>query len=261
MPVTVGDIIGFLEKLAPPELATPWDNSGFLCGDAAKQVIKVLVTLDVTQAVVEEAVSAGVQMIVAHHPLFLEPLHRIVAQDVAGGMAWRLIRQDVAVFAAHTTLDHAVGGVNDVLAQVLGLRNIAPLALADPVNPGRIGNLPQALNWQDLVSLIKTALRISYVKGVAQKGPFQKIALCGGGGMDLWPVAQKAGAECLVSADGKHHQGLAAQDHGIALIDAGHFATENVIVPVLAAKLRERYGKNGLTVLESKINTCAWQVF
>jgi len=260
LPVTVGCIVDFLKTLAPAELAAPWDNSGFLCGDAKKPVTKILVTLDITRAVAEEAAQADVQMIVAHHPLFLEPLRRIVAQDYPGSLVLQLIQQDIAVFAAHTNLDHAAGGVNDVLAEALGLQNIAPLAVSDPENPGRIGSLPQALDWPELIALVKDALRISYVKGVPQEGPFQTIAVCGGGGIDLWPAAQKAGADCLISADGKHHQGLEAREMGMALIDGGHFATEHVIVPVLAAKLRKQYQKAGLTIIESMVNTCAWHV-
>ena len=260
MSITIENIRDFIADMAPPHLAAPWDNSGFLCGDLKQEVQRILVTLDINQAVIDEAKVGKYQLIVAHHPLFLQPLHRVVAQEYPGNWLLQLTEARIAVLAAHTNLDDAPGGVNDTLAQILGLQHVQPLDETDADDPSRIGQLPRDYDWLELVAFVKERLALSHVMAVPQEGPFRRLALCGGGGMDLWEKAQRAGAQCLLSADGKHHQGLTAKDAGMALIDGSHYGTEHIIVPVLAERLRQHFGA-AVKIGESTINTCAWQLF
>lgn len=128
MPVTCADIVKMMDAIAPPSLAEDWDNPGLLLGDPAQEVTRVLLALDVTPPVVQEATNIGAQLIVAHHPVIFQPLKTLRADDPRGRLLTMLLRQGVAVFAAHTNLDAAAGGVNDVLAATLGLTDIELLS-------------------------------------------------------------------------------------------------------------------------------------
>ena len=128
MPVKCGDIMAELELLAPKHLAEDWDNIGLLLGNPEQDIHKVLVTLDVDQAVVAEAIKTGANMLVSHHPLLFKGITSIRTDSAAGSMLATLLKNDIAVYAAHTNLDSAAGGVNDVLAQKLNLQGVVPLS-------------------------------------------------------------------------------------------------------------------------------------
>ncbi len=259
MPITVEDVRIFTETIAPPRQMAPWDNSGLLCGNPKNRVHKILVALDVCQDTVAEAIEKKADMIVSHHPLLLQPLRRLVTTDYEGYLLTQLVKHDISLLSLHTTLDNAPNGVNQVLASILGLQDTFFIAPEDNDDPTVIGRLPQAVTFTQLTQLVKKSLRLPFLQVVSQPGMFQTIAVCGGGGIDLWPAAKEAGAQCLISADGKHHHGLQAKDLGMALIDAGHFATERVVIPALATTLKQRFEPCGVKVVASKLDTTPWQ--
>lgn len=349
MSLTCQTIIDWLEQLAPRRLAEEWDNVGLLIGSPAQKVDRVLVTLDVTDEVIDYAIQEDVQMIVAHHPFIFRPMNRIRTDWAQGAMIEKLLVHHIAVYAAHTNLDIAEGGVNDVLANRIGLTEIEPLTVTsrqqlvklvvfvpqeaaedvrsaiakagagyigqysdcaflsdgtgvflpcEETNPyigqegqlervaevrietimpeeinarvvramlrahpyeeaaydlyplnntgkeyglGRIGVLAEPMTLSAVIDRIKTALDVPVIKFTgAPEQMIRKVAVCGGSGSDLIPRAKMRGADLLLTADVKYHDGQKADENKIAVADAGHYYTEAVVVPTLADYLRRK---------------------
>lgn len=229
------DILEFIDSFAPFNTALPFDNAGLLVGDGQREINKIGAVLDVTAQAVEYAVQNGIDLIVSHHPVIFNPLKRLQTDSVP----YLLAKHDIAVISAHTNLDAARGGVNDALAKALELENIAPLAENDGGDfppMGRTGTLKRPMSDRDFAKFVAEKLSTK-AKAVLSGKEIAKVALCGGAGEDFIDPALKAGADALVTADVKHHNLLLARSLGLCLIDAGHFETENVVVPILAEKL------------------------
>lgn len=233
-------ICRFMEQWAPPALAEEWDNPGLLV-DAGSLVRRVLVTLDITPAVVEEAHRLGCQLVVSHHPVIFKPVRRLQSADAA----FLLARYGISALCAHTNLDAAEGGVNYVLAGLLELENVQPLD-----GLGRVGD-------RDSISPAQLAEQVGKLLNapvlLADAGlPITRVAVVGGSGGEFFEAAAQAGAQCLVTGEASHHHGLDALEQGVSVIVAGHFATEWPIVPEMARRLRQAFGE--LEVLVSGSN-------
>lgn len=233
-------ICRFMEQWAPPALAEEWDNPGLLV-DAGSLVRRVLVTLDITPAVVEEAHRLGCQLVVSHHPVIFKPVRRLQSADAA----FLLARYGISALCAHTNLDAAEGGVNDVLAGLLELEDVQPLE-----DLGRVGD-------RDSISPAQLAEQVGKLLNtpvlLADAGlPITRVAVVGGSGGEFFEAAARAGAQCLVTGEASHHHGLDALEQGVSVIVAGHFATEWPIVPEMARRLRQAFGE--LEVLVSGSN-------
>ncbi len=249
--ITVGDVRNFLDEIAPFETAMDWDNSGLLLGDAQAVITGIMVALDVTPSVLEEAAGLGSNLVVSHHPVIFSPLRRLGSGD----MAYKAVRRGIHVLSAHTNLDVADWGVNHVLGQVLGLRDAAPLA---PDGLGRIG-LTQKPMWpQELAEFVKERLGCGGVRFCEGREQITCLAVCGGSGGDLLDTAATQGAQAFVSADIKHDVYLKAHRLGMTLIDGGHFATENVIIKPLVEKLAIKFPTLHVNVAESCTEVCKW---
>lgn len=235
------DIMQVMERIAPRHLAESWDNPGLLIGAPTDEIKKILVTLDVREETIKRAIKDGCDMIITHHPLIFRALTAVRTDDATGRKIARLIKAGIAVFAAHTNLDSARGGVNDVLAQKLGLNKLMPLVqdtYDKAAGLGRIGTLKKALSLQDFATHIKTQLNIATLRLVcAGDHAICCVALCGGSGAEFIGTAAAKGASVYVTGDIKYHDAERAVGLGIHLIDAGHFATEQPIVAALAARL------------------------
>ncbi|WP_283607219.1 Nif3-like dinuclear metal center hexameric protein [Faecalispora anaeroviscerum] len=237
--VTAGDIYDFFNVCAPFETAMSFDNAGFLVGDRQVPVSAVLLALDITPGVVEEAARLGAELIISHHPVIFQPLRHIKPQDVP----YLLVQRGIAAICAHTNLDLAPGGVNTCLAEALTLediRGIKPYA-KDGLWEGLVGNLSQSYSPAKFAEFVKQALFCGGLKYVDGGKPIQTVALCGGAGADLLEDAVQAGADAFVTADTKHHQLLLAKQLGITLVDAGHFNTEDVVILPLKNTLQEQF--------------------
>lgn len=248
--MTVNDIFAYLCELFPLSDACDFDNPGLLVGDQNKPVDRVLLALDVTNTVLDRAVELGVQLIVTHHPVIFEPLRNVCADS----LVYSLIKKDLSVISMHTNMDIGTHGVNDCLAQALGLCNVVP------VDDGhgfliRCGSLKEPTDADDFAAFIGRRLDTA-VKYVGS-GVLQKIALCSGSGADFLPLARQIGADALVTADVKHHQFLEASQHGIALYDAGHFPSEDVVLEPLCRMLEDRFPEMSFHVChDSDIKIC-----
>ncbi len=359
-------IMDWIEEWAKPDLAEDWDRIGLLVGAPADEIDKVLVTLDVTRDVIAEAIKEKAQMIVSHHPLYRDPLPYLRSDLYPASHVYRLIREGIALYAAHTNLDAVSGGINDILVDRLGLVDVdllfltgeeqlyklvafVPAGYEDQVrramcsrgagwtgnysdctfqtegtgtfkplegtNPfigktgklekvaelrietivpenklkkvieemlaahpyeevaydlyplknqgtrnglGRVGKLPEPLTLVDFAQKVKVCLGLEVVKVTGEPERLvSKVALCGGSAMMFLPHALKCGADVYLTGDVKHHGALDAVDQGIAVVDAGHYGTEQVVVPVLADYIKEKANEAGqeLTVVVSQVKT------
>ncbi|MDK2822604.1 MAG: hypothetical protein PWP71_522 [Clostridia bacterium] len=364
MPLRCRDIINALENLAHPKHAENWDKIGLQIGDPNSQVKKIMVTLDVTISVVEEAIKQGVDLIVVHHTPMFNPLTSIRWDKPQGKIIQYLIQSNINLYCAHTNLDSVQGGVSDILAHKLGLKSIevlspgwqekfmkivvfVPEGYEDQIraamgekgaghignysdctfqlfgtgtfrplegtNPfigqkgqlekveeyrietivpeekvsrvlqaiksahpyeevaydlyplanrgicsglGRIGILPNELTLGELMDKLKEILKIEGIRFVGNiDHKVKKVALCGGSGATLLKDAIKLGAHVFITGDIKYHEAQDAQSLGLALIDAGHFATEHPVVEVVANFLRQYFARNEIEIIESQINT------
>lgn len=228
-----GEIYEYLKELAPLELQMDFDNSGFQLGRLDAEVNRALLALDVTEEVVGEAIELGAQLIISHHPLIFSKLRSIMDTKLL-----RLAENRIAVISMHTNLDIAAGGVNDVLITLLGARADGPL---DPDNCGRVGELPEAQQFDSFLRFCKTALDSKGLRYYDAGRPVKRLAVMGGSGGDYIGCAVEKGCDTYVTADIKYHQFLEAKELGINLIDGDHFCTENPVIPSLCEKLRHEF--------------------
>jgi len=255
---TVKQIYEAVDRFAPFSTQMGFDNSGFLVGNPDAEVTRVLVALDITLPVVREAVDLGAQLILSHHPVIFHPVKSIVEGDPAGDKLTALIRNGISAVCAHTNLDVAVGGVNDKLAQALGMKECEVFSVdgldceGRPFGLGRIGLTDHPYDMPTFARKVKDDLKAAGVRFVDSGRPVNKVAVGGGSCGDLLREAKEKGCDVLVTADVKYDVFLDAKALGISLIDAGHFPTENVVLPVLCRLVEERCP--GVEVLESNVH-------
>lgn len=241
--VKVKDIAEIINNFAPQELAYPWDNPGLIIGDRQRQVKKVYVTLDVFKFNVDEAISVGADMIVSHHPILFKGIKKIDTATQEGYVVRKLIENDIALYAAHTNLDCTVGGINDVLADKLGITEceiIEKNAQFDGCGLGRIGNLRESVSLGEFAKSVKNVLGTPFVRVCGDLNKkIARVAVGGGACDDLIPTAAMMGADVMVTADMKYHIASESMDSGIAVIDAGHFPTEAFATEIFARLLAD----------------------
>lgn len=253
---TVQDIYDYIDGFAPFATQMDFDNAGLLVGDKNAPVGRVLLALDATMAVAREASRKGCQLIVTHHPLIFHPLKAVRPEDPTQAVVAQLVRKNIALICAHTNLDAAPGGVNDVLmdclgAKVTGVMEEFGVRDGQPYGMGRVGELKEPMEPKAFAAMVKKTLGGGAVRATLGKTPVKRLAVCGGAGSDMLELAVSLGADAFVTADVKHHEFLAAQALGVTLVDAGHFSTENPVVPVLAERLRKAFGTDGVEFLLS----------
>lgn len=235
--ITVHDIERALFDLAPLSLAMKDDKVGLQAGERHKPVRRVLVSLDVTQKVIHEAVfSVRAGLIVSHHGI---GGFRPTDDTDAGAVLLTLCQIGVASIAMHTNLDAAQGGVNDVLAKLTGLTDVRIFDEKDGI--GRIGKLPKPMAARDFAARCKEAVKTGVVRYHDEGRPVQTVALCSGSGGSLLEDAIRSGCDTFLTGEVRHNHFLTARNQGVNLIECGHFATENVIVPVVADYLRKTF--------------------
>lgn len=243
---TVGEILHFVENLAPRRMKMDWDNVGLLCGQRNHPVSKVLVALDPFEHVCQEAAQWGADVLLTHHPIIFQGLKTITDEDSIGRGIMTLIRNDISAINAHTNLDQTPGGVNDVLAQTLGLENVQVIDACGVDEAGREWGLlrcgeTQTYELPDFLAAVKEKLHCDGLRYVSGGKPVRKVAVGGGACAGELRAAVKAGCDTFVTADVKYNQFWDAKELGINLIDAGHFHTENPVVGVLAEKLQAAF--------------------
>jgi dinuclear metal center YbgI/SA1388 family protein len=256
---TCGTIGELVMAFAPRELVAEWDNVGLLIGDPRAEVNRVLLALDVDQEVVDEALRLGAEMIIAHHPLMMKPVRSLRSDTPEGALLMRLVRERLNVFAAHTNLDAAAGGVSDVLARLLGLENVVHLTAEHGY--GRVGDLREPMTFAAFIARLRAALGIQGLRAGGEKGrEIRRVAVCGGAGADFWPQALAADADGFVTGDVKYHTARDMLAAGLCFVDAGHYATERVVLEPLRAYLESACRERGLDVV-FLVSSCRQEPF
>lgn len=251
----VKDIYQYIDSFAPFATQMSYDNAGLLVGDGEMEVERVLLALDVTEEVVREAGRKKCRLIVTHHPLIFHPLKAVCPGDPIQEAVAALVRRNMALICAHTNLDLASGGVNDVLMERLGAKVTGVLEpMGEDRGMGRVGELDQPMAPKDFAAMVKKALGAKAVRATLGGRPVKKLAVCGGAGSDMVELAARMGMDAYVSADAKHHEFLAAKALGITFIDAGHYATENPVMSALRQRLNEAFSGQGMEFLLSTAN-------
>ena len=246
MLATVNDLVELLEELMPSNLAEDWDNVGLMLGRKSKTVKKILLALDLSKEVVEQAVAQKIDLIVTHHPAIFKKLKRVVDNDWQQDLLLTLAENGIAVYSAHTNLDCVSTGVNDVLAKLLKLEDIE--VLDDSNGLGRIGVVEET-SLAEYAQVVKATLKADYVViGDAGK-QVRKVAVCGGAGSDLIDLALAKGADTLVTGDVKYHSAQQAVFSGLNIIDAGHQPTELPVLEKLADRLSLRFVERDMDVV------------
>lgn len=243
----VADIYNYLNELAPVWLKMDFDNVGLLVGSRENSVTKCVVSLDITDDVIAEAASNGAELIVSHHPVIFNAVKSVTPEDLVGRKIIALIKNGISAVCMHTNLDIAEGGVNDALMAALGVKPQGFLEACgtdrdgNTVGCGRVGELDGEMPFADFLKKCKSALSANGIRYHNAGKPVHRLAVMGGsGGSNLYDAAD-LGCDTYVTADVKYNTFLDAKELGINLIDADHFCTENVVVPVLYDKLTAQF--------------------
>lgn len=242
---TVKDIYEFLNSEIPFSTQMQWDNSGLLVGSADKEVHTIAVMLDATNENIRKALKNKVELIVCHHPVIFKAIKSVKSTDAV----YQLVKNDVSLIATHTPWDAADDGVNYVLANALGIKDVRPIFTESAGNLVRFGRIPGGISEQAFCTRVKEKLGIPFIKYVSANEYIKTVAVCGGAGADfIDDVAAKVDA--FVTADVSYHEFLHAADMGLTLIDAGHFNTEDISMNSLAVKIAVEF--SGVKVLRLK---------
>ena len=244
--ITVGDIYSFINEIAPFSLQQSYDNSGICAGSRDMPVTRVLTSLDITSAVVDEAAAKGCELVLSHHPVIFRPL-RTLSPD---NPAVKLAVKGIAAICMHTSFDSAEGGMNDLLAAKLGFTVREVLDYDDGKPMGYVCKPEKAFTAHTLAEHCKTLLGCKVVRFTDAPAPIDLIGVCSGSGGSCLKAALSKGCGALITGDVKHSDFVAASDCGFCLIDAGHYYTANIFHADIARRLCERF--EGLEVVPAE---------
>lgn len=239
---TIQDLLTSLHTLAPPFLAESYDNVGLLVGEAHREATGIMVSLDVTEKVLQSAKERNANVVIAHHPVWFRDRKTLTGNDYVSRTIIQALRDEIAIIAIHTNLDNIRSGVNDRIADQIGLTDRAFLRLKKDVpadwqgkaGSGLIGLLPKAMPKADFLSLIKEKFKCGGIRyaDASKLETVHKVALCGGSGSFLIGDAIRAGADALVTADITYHLFFDADDK-LLLLDIGHYESEQFTIDLL----------------------------
>ncbi len=231
--ITAGQIYAYINEIAPFETAMSFDNVGLLIGSAEQTSEKVLLALDVTSEVIREAFEDGAKIIISHHPIIFSPLKSIEV----GSVPYLAVKNDITVISAHTNLDIAEIGVNNTLAEAVGVISEGGTNSECLL----IGELEKEIDSDKFAYRIKSALSCHGLRYSKRNGTIKKVGIsCGAGGSNIF-AAVSAGADAFVTGEIKHHEILFAGQHNTAIYDIGHFCSEDMIIPKLAGILGKKF--------------------
>jgi dinuclear metal center YbgI/SA1388 family protein len=265
--VQLTELVAGLERLWPLSNAEEWDTPGLQAGSPAKEVQRVMLSVDVTDAVVASAIEAKADLLLAHHPYLMRGVKYLAEDQPKGAVLAKAIRASLAIYAAHTNADVVADGVSDVLARRLGLMDSIPLVGTGEVGTGRIGGLTDATTLGMFAATVARALPHT-ATGVRVAGDYnqvvERVAVCGGAGDSFIEAARAAGADVYVTADLRHHvvqdareaSLLAGNGNQMAIIDVSHWASEFLWLEVAAEQLRRIYPEVSFEVCD--LRTDPW---
>ena len=241
MEYKVKDVTKIIEEFAPLSVQESWDNSGLCIGSPDAAVTSVLLGLDCTPELVDEAIGCGADMIVTHHPLIFSGLKKISPEDQVGVAVIKAIKAGISIYAAHTSADKVIAGVSGAMAAKLGLRNVSILDEdGEGTGLGVVGDLPQPLSADEAVTLVKDRFGLKMMKASRPvEGKISRVAMCGGSGSSLIKAAMSSGAQLYISGDISYHNFFTRE--GFMIMDIGHYESEIEIVDILFSLLRKNF--------------------
>ena len=253
MVLKVRTIEDIMEKYAPAILKEDYDNVGLMVGDSDAEVTKILIALDCTLDVIYEAMDNGCNFILTHHPLLFIKPKTITTDTLVGKKIIKLIKNDINVYASHTNLDSAKGGLNDIATEILGFNKykiIEPSKNLDydegHSGIGRLVFLDEPIKLGELCENVKKTFNTEFIRYVGDDNDLIKtIAIINGSGEDFFYDSVKLGADCIITGDTKYHHVSDFKEENIALIDAGHFATEWTPLKIFGEKFKKQLIENG----------------
>ncbi len=257
--VNINELYAFLDEKYPFSAQENWDNSGFLVNSFFDSFQKVLLALDITNEVIEEADNKRADVIISHHPVIFEPLKKITADDPV----YKLISCEIAAICMHTNLDISEGGTNSVIIQKLSERfefSGVPQPfeeLSDGRMLGYIVELKNMILAAKFEKILKEIFNCTYIrKNRRGNNRLKKIAVCSGAGGSMLDLAIEKGSDALVTGDIKHDIWNKANDKGFTLYDCGHFHTENIVLWELRRVLEEKFPYLDVEIAESSVDPC-----
>ncbi|MBQ7169735.1 MAG: Nif3-like dinuclear metal center hexameric protein [Synergistaceae bacterium] len=229
----ISGLLRHIDTFAPFSLAEEWDNSGLLVGNQDDEIKRIGVCLDAVSEAVIEAEELGCNVIVAHHPLIFRPARNITADTEQGRTIFEAVRRNINIIATHTNWDKAAGGVNDILAALIGLKHPESLGTF-----GVWGVVSPRMKLKNFAEHVKSSWGLSHI-GIYTKSskPVSRAALCGGSGAEFWRSAKAAGADIYITADMKYHEISDAVNEGLSIALCEHGEMERVSISQLAHKL------------------------
>jgi dinuclear metal center YbgI/SA1388 family protein len=264
MTLKVRDIDKIMEEHAPAKFKESYDNVGLMVGDRECEITSILVALDCTLEVIEEAKKKGCNLILTHHPLIFKKPANITTDTLIGKKILEIIKNNINVYSSHTNLDSVKGGINDILMELLGFNNYYTIEPSDrrgdndnSTGIGRITTLSEPITLSEICDKIKTSLNIPFVRYSGEdSSKVKKIAVINGSGQSYFSEAKRLGADCIITGDTTYHYVSDFNEEGISIIDAGHFGTEWPAMKVVARWLKNRIESKGFenSVFESEFN-------
>ena len=241
MEYKVKDVTKVIEDFAPLSIQEGWDNSGLCIGSPEAPVTSMLLGLDCTPELVDEAIECGADMIVTHHPLIFSGLKKIAPEDQVGEAVIKAIKAGISIYAAHTSADKVIAGVSGAMAARLGLQNVSILDEdGEGTGLGVVGDLPQPLSAEDAVALVKERFSLKAMRTSRPvEGKISRVAMCGGSGGSLIKAAAASGAQLYISGDISYHNFFTRE--GFMIMDIGHYESEIEIVDILFSLLRKNF--------------------
>lgn len=239
------NILNNLLKAMPKELAMSWDNVGLLAGSSEKEVENIVVCLDVSEKLIEKAISLKADLIVSHHPLIFSPIKNVTDETSVGKRLVSLIKNDISYIALHTNYDIAAGCMSDLVAERIGLKG-EPLEKTasieeEDVGIGKVGDLEKSLKISEIAKLVKERFNLPHLR-VFDSGEdrlISRIAISPGSGKGMYKAAYEKRASLLISGDISHHDAVDALELGVATIDAGHYGLEHIFIADMAQRLKD----------------------
>jgi len=236
----VRDVMDVIEELAPLNLAESYDNVGLLVGSENAFVSKVILGLELTESLLEDAILKKCDLIVVHHPLIFKPLKKIISQNVIGSKVIRLIKENISLYVAHTNLDTTIGGLNDYIASKLEIK-------VDEINPDieipniRVGHIKE-MSLLELAIHVKSNLNLDYLHYCGEDSTrIKRVGLCTGSGISFYTEAMAKEVDVYITGDMKYHDATLAIDMNVPIIDATHYGSEILVSEFLYDELNKSF--------------------
>ncbi len=250
----VKDITAVIEQFAPLSIQENWDNSGLCIGSPEAPVTSILLGLDCTPELVDEAIACGADMIVTHHPLIFSGLKKITPENIVGEAVIKAIKAGISIYAAHTNADKVIAGVSGAMAARLGLKNVQILDEdGEGTGLGVVGDLPEPISAEEAIALVKGRFSLKAMRTSRPlEGKISRVAMCGGSGGSLISAAARSGAQLYISGDISYHNFFTKE--GFMIMDIGHYESEIEIVDILFSLLKKNFPTFAVRITQNIYN-------